>query len=206
MNDNFEQLAWAEGKLLLSVDECGIGNFAGGGEVGYVIFPANYNFAAKLSGVRDSKKLSKAARETIEPTIKAEALYWAVDEITIPHIEARSAYHARFDLIRARVDECERLRKLNYKILLDGNARVSGLEIENDCLIKGDNICYSIAAASILAKCEKDRKMKILSAEFPEYDWETNSGYGTPKHIEAIRKFGLTKYHRRSYCKKYIEG
>jgi ribonuclease HII len=206
MDLQYESKSWESNTLLLGIDEAGIGTYSGCAYVGYVIFPQGYDFSLNLSEVNDSKKLTEKKRFDLELKIKKDALYWAVDEISAAVVDARSAYHAVLNSIKMRVATDAVLKNLTYSILFDGGHGIPGLTVQNNFLIKGDGKCYSIAAASILAKTSKDHEMIALSDLHPEYDWANNKGYGTAKHEAAIRQYGLTQHHRRTYCKKFAQA
>lgn len=204
IDDSIEQEVWSKGSLLLGVDEAGMGPLAGSLFVGGVIFHKDYDFD-RLKGLNDSKKLSAKKRFELEPIVKADALYWFVEEVSPAIVDTDSAYHARFHAAARKVVEVEE-RGLELVVLMDGNVTIKLPETsssESRCLVKGDAKCFSVAAASILAKTAKDKEMICLDKEYPAYDWSSNKGYGTANHIEAIKKFGLTPYHRRTYCRKF---
>ena len=204
MDASYEEASWANDELLCGIDEAGLGCLAGSLFVGYVIFPKNYDFAVRLSKVNDSKKLSEDTRFELAKLIKEDAVFWAVDKIDPDMVDERSGYHAVLDAIKNKTTT-PALQNLRYSILFDGNHAVPGVDVINKFLIKGDGKCYSIAAASILAKTQKDLEMIGLDLLCPQYNWKSNKGYGTKKHEAAILENGLTEFHRKTYCKKFIQ-
>lgn len=201
----YEKSAWENNKLLMGVDEVGTGSAASNIVLGFVIFPKHYNFeTGPLSQVNDSKQLTENKRFELATLIKQKCLWWAVDLILVEEVESANILTLMFEKIKQRAETDERLKNLNYRILYDGNKKIPNLNVENDCLIKGDAKCFSIASASILAKTTRDSLMIELSKQHPEYGWEQNKGYASKQHIEAIKKYGLTEHHRKRYCRNYI--
>lgn len=204
ISDEFEQKAWSKNNHLLAFDEAGMGCFAGSMFVGGVVFPMDFDF--KDLGLNDSKKLTEKRRFEIEKEIKDNALIYRVGIVSPKEIEDKSAYHTRMSTC---LDIATEIFALNtdkeFWTILDGNKEVPYL-LDSHCMVKGDAKCYSIAAASILAKCAKDREMYKLDEKHPEYQWAKNKGYGTKTHREAIKKYGITHYHRKNYCEKTLRG
>lgn len=174
------------------LDEAGRGCYAGPVVAAFVILPADY-FHPVLN---DSKQLNPKIREELRKEIEKEAVDFAVAEVCNETIDKINILNASFLAMHKALDR----RKSNPDFLLiDGNRFRPYNNIPYECVVEGDGKFYSIAAASILAKTYRDELMKKLALNHPEYDWENNMGYGTPKHREAILRFGLTPYHRRSF-------
>ena len=157
-----------------------------------VIFPYDYT----NDEINDSKQLTEQKREQLRQIIERDALAYAVAEVSEKDID-------KMNILRASI-HCMNLAigKLAVKpefILVDGNRFQDQWGIPFRCVVKGDAIYLSIAAASILAKTYRDALMNRLSNEFPAYDWNHNKGYPTPKHIAAVNQYGLTPYHRKSF-------
>lgn len=184
-------------KLIGGIDEAGRGPLAGPVVAACVILPEG----CLIEGVNDSKKLSEKKREKLYDEIIEKAISWGVgikdnnviDEINI--LEAtRCAMH-------------EAIEKLNVKpdfIFIDAEKKVDTDNIPYLPIVKGDALSISIAAASIIAKVTRDRMMRKYDIEYPEYGFEKHKGYGTKLHVDAIKEYGLTPIHRRSFTKKIV--
>lgn len=173
-------------------DEAGRGCLAGPVFAAAVILPKN--FKNKL--LDDSKKLSEEDRYELRPVIEKEALAWAVAQVSNIEIDEINILNASFLGMHRAV---EQLKITPEQLLIDGNRFKPYKNIPHHCIIKGDGKYMSIAAASILAKTYRDDFMKDAAKQFPQYGWESNMGYPTIKHREAIRKFGPTELHRMSF-------
>ena len=180
------------GGRVAGVDEVGRGPWAGPVTACAVVLDP----ARIPPGLNDSKKLTEARRLALEPLIFAGAdvsLGWcSVEEIDAMNIRAASLLAMR----RA----VEGLASAPDHVLIDGNATPDGLACPATCVVKGDGRSLSIAAASIVAKCGRDRLMKDLALVHPGYGWDTNIGYGTAKHAAALHDLGVTQHHRRSFA------
>ena len=182
--------------VVCGVDEAGRGPLAGPVFAAAVILPQNL----MIDGLNDSKKLSEKKREILYDKIKNLALTYAVAFATEHEIDEINILNATFLAMKRAV------AKLNLKpdiVLVDGNKRPE-LEISTLTIVKGDSLSASIAAASILAKVERDRLMKNLSKKYPEYNFEKHKGYGTKMHIDLIKKYGPCEIHRKSFLKKIL--
>lgn len=179
-------------KIEAGLDEAGRGCLAGPVVAAAVILPPDY----VNKNLDDSKKLSKNTRETLRSEIEKEAIAWAVAEVSPQEIDEINILNASFLAMHRCVDQ---LKEKPEFLLIDGNRfnRYDG--IDHECIIKGDGKFLSIAGASILAKTYRDDLMLNASTEFPGYGWESNAGYPTKKHREAIRKLGITPLHRKSF-------
>ena len=179
-------------KIEVGCDEAGRGCLAGPVVAAAVLLPRN--FKNKL--LNDSKKLSKKNREQLELIIKKESVSYGIGIVSNTEIDKINILNASFLAMHRAINQINSDFNL---LLIDGNRFNTYRNIKHQCIINGDGKYMSIAAASILAKTARDRKMKKLSKEFPDYGWETNKGYPTKKHREAIMKFGDNKYHRKSF-------
>jgi ribonuclease HII len=178
-------------KILAGVDEVGRGSLIGPVYAAAVILNKSIN--KKL--LKDSKSLSKNKREQLSIYIKKNSI-WAIGQASIKEIEKINILHASLLAMKRAIIK---LKKKPSVVLIDGN-KLPKLENYNlQCLIKGDQKIPSISAASIIAKVSRDRFITTLSKKFKNYGWNTNSGYGTKEHLSAIRKFGITKYHRKTF-------
>jgi ribonuclease HII len=128
--------------------------------------------------------------------ILEKALAVGISEGSLEAIEERNILHASLDAMAAAI---EKLKPQPGFVLIDGN-KAPWLPMPHETLVKGDGRSLTIAAASIIAKVTRDRLMRKLSLDFPEYDWAANKGYGTPAHIAALAKYGVTQHHRRGFA------
>ena len=173
-------------------DEAGRGCLCGPVVAGAVILdPKN-----PIEGLNDSKKLSKKKRETLAIEIKEKALAWGVGEVNHKEIDEINILNASFLAMHRAVDK---LKIIPEMILVDGNRFTPYKNTPHECIIKGDGKVACIAAASILAKTHRDFLMDDYNEEYPGYGWDTNAGYPTKKHREAIRKLGVTPIHRMTF-------
>lgn len=181
-----------KGLIEAGCDEAGRGCLAGPVYAAAVILPKG--FRHKL--LNDSKKMSHSARLELRAIIEKKALAWAVGIVDHEEIDKINILNASFLSMHRAVDQ---LQLKPEQLLIDGNRFNPYPKIPHHCIIKGDGKYKSIAAASVLAKTHRDEFMTNLSDEFPEYGWAENMGYPTKKHREAIRKIGLSPFHRKSF-------
>jgi len=173
-------------------DEAGRGCLAGPVVAAAVIFPKNYRHPL----LNDSKQLTHEERLEVRLDILRDAFAWAIAEASHEEIDDINILNASFLAMHRAVDK---LSVRPEMLLIDGNRFRTALEIPYQCIIKGDALYYSIAAASVLAKTHRDEHMQQLAREFPGYGWEKNMGYPTPEHREGIRSFGVCTYHRKTF-------
>ena len=176
--------------LIAGVDEVGRGPLIGPVVAAAVILPKDYH----LEGLTDSKKLSEKKREYFYEIIKKEAISIGIGIVDEKKIDEINIYEA------TKVAMKEAINNLDVKpehILID--AMPLDLDIPTTSIIKGDLLSITISAASVIAKVTRDHMLYVIDKEYPMYDLKNNKGYGTKKHIEAIKKYGITKYHRLSY-------
>jgi len=173
-------------------DEAGRGCFAGPVFAAAVILPKDF-FHPLLN---DSKQLSAKQRYILRPVIEQAAISFGIASVDNDEIDAINILRASFKAMHLAISE---LKQKPGLLLIDGNRFVRYKKINHQCIIKGDGIYASIAAASILAKTYRDDLMMQLHWEFPYYAWQSNKGYGTPEHRKAIEKYGLCKYHRKTW-------
>jgi ribonuclease HII len=178
--------------LETGTDEAGRGCLAGPVTAAAVILPAN--FENKI--LNDSKQLSEKVRERLKPIIEEQAISFAVTHLEPLVIDEINILNAS---IRAMQESILKLHPKPEYIIVDGNRFKPVLDIPHSCIVKGDAKFMSIAAASVLAKTYRDEYMNRIHEEFPMYNWKQNKGYPTQEHREAIRKYGVTKYHRMSF-------
>ena len=188
----YEREARQSGWLRIAgIDEAGRGSLFGPVVAAAVIL----NPRRRIVGLDDSKKLPAERREELFERIHEHALAWAVAEVDASRIDAWNIYQASRQAMMAAVSQ---LHPLPDYLLLD--AMEIDLPIEQKALIHGDARSVSIAAASILAKVERDRRMEEFDLLYPQYGLARNKGYGTPDHLEALRLHGPTQLHRFSYA------
>lgn len=179
-------------------DEAGRGPLAGPVFAAAVILPKDFHHPL----LNDSKKMTEKARETLRPIIEAEAEAWSVVAVSAEEID-------RLNILGASIAGMQRavrnLKKTPDFLLIDGNRFRPFDDYRYATIVHGDATYASIAAASVLAKTWRDERMRELARIFPGYGWERNMGYPTKEHIEAIRKYGYTPEHRRSFHPKELE-
>lgn len=173
-------------------DEAGRGCLAGPVVAAAVILPPNFS----NNVLNDSKKLTHKQREELRPLIEQEALSWAVAFVSPEEIDEINILNASFLAMHRALDK---LKMKAQHILVDGNRFNQYNLVKHSCIIKGDGIYQSIAAASILAKTHRDQYMADLHTEFPHYDWQKNKGYPTLEHRRAIASYGTHKEHRMTF-------
>lgn len=196
-----KELWFRDTKLIAGVDEVGRGCVAGPVVACAVILPSDEILLEKLSEVNDSKKLSEEKREQLFPLIQEVALTYGVGIISHEVIDQVNILQATFMAMR------EALSKLTIQpeiIFVDGNKAIPTVDIQQTTIVKGDSKSLSIASASIIAKVIRDRIMVEYANEFDNYFFKTNKGYGTKEHVEAIKKFGLSSIHRKTFCKNFF--
>ena len=185
-------------RLLAGVDEVGRGPLAGPVIAAAVIFDED----TFIDGVNDSKKVKEADRIILAKLIKSKALSFAYGIINQNIIDDINILQATLKAMKMAIDN---LKLAPDIILIDGNKSFLS-KIPTKTVVKGDSKSFSIAAASILAKVKRDELMKNNAKEFPHYAWEKNKGYGTLEHINAIKKFGITSLHRKTFLRKIISS
>ncbi|MDW3209908.1 MAG: ribonuclease HII [Reichenbachiella sp.] len=183
---------YKEGVIEAGCDEAGRGCLAGPVVAAAVILPADYSHQV----LNDSKKLSLKQRNSIKDQIKTDAMAWAVGVVSHTEIDEINILNASFLAMHRAVDQLKTRPEL---LLIDGNRFKAYKDIPHETIIKGDGKYYSIAAASVLAKTYRDELMTDLHQEFPQYGWQSNAGYPTKAHRQAIRDFGVTPHHRMSF-------
>ena len=181
-----------EGLVEAGCDEAGRGCLAGSVYAAAVILPENY----ENDILNDSKKLSAKKRYVLREIIERDALAWAVGVVTPEEIDKINILNASFLAMHRALDQ---LGTQPEAIIIDRNRFKPYRDLPFTTIVKGDGKYLSIAAASILAKTYRDDYMLSLAKEYPQYDWQSNMGYPTKKHREAIRKYGITPFHRKSY-------
>ena len=178
--------------LEAGTDEAGRGSLAGPVVAAAVILPHNFNEPM----LKDSKKTTNKQRNILRKIIEKKALAFSISSCSVKEIDQLNILNAS---IKAMHKSISFLKIEPNSILVDGNYFKKYFEIPHKCIIKGDSKFMNIAAASILAKTYRDDFMIRLSSKFPEYEWDINKGYPTKKHKEFLKKYGICKYHRKSF-------
>jgi len=181
-----------EGKVEAGCDEAGRGCLAGSVYAAAVILPDDY----QNDLLNDSKQLTEKKRYQLREIIQRDAIAWAVGIVTPEEIDKINILNASILAMHRALDQ---LKVRPEAIIIDGNRFKKYQDLPHTTIVKGDGKYLSIAAASILAKTYRDDYMNELAEEYPQYDWLSNKGYPTKKHRDAIRQYGITPYHRKSY-------
>lgn len=181
------------------LDEAGRGPLAGPVFAAAVILPKEFDDPR----LDDSKKMSKRNRDILREIVEREALAWSVEMVGAEEID-------RINILKASITAMQQaVMGLSVKpdfLLVDGNRFSPFDHYSYSTIVHGDALYASIAAAAVLAKTHRDEYMRELAKQYPEYGWDRNMGYPTAEHIEAIRKYGLTPYHRKSFHPKELES
>lgn len=179
-------------KVEAGCDEAGRGCLAGSVYAAAVILPPNYENEL----LNDSKQLSERKRYLLRSIIENDAVAWAVGVVTAEEIDTINILNASILAMHRALDA---LKVQPEAIIVDGNRFKPYNDVPYTTIVKGDGKYLSIAAASILAKTYRDDYMKTIAEEYPQYDWKSNKGYPTNKHRAAIKKYGISPYHRKSF-------
>ena len=195
----YEREALAQGRAAVcGCDEAGAGPLAGPVYAAAVILP----LGTDIPGLDDSKKLTGKKREALFPVIREKALAWSVASVDAAEIDETDILSARMKAMQLAIDGLS--READFA-LIDGNrdhGRTAAIRTPHRCLVKGDSLSTSIAAASVLAKVSRDRFMAELSKKYPEYRFDRHKGYGTKLHYELLARYGPSPVHRRTFLKQ----
>ena len=181
-----------QGKVEAGCDEAGRGCLAGSVYAAAVILPDGYQNEL----LNDSKQLTEKKRYQLREIIERDAVAWAVGIVTPEEIDKINILNASILAMHRALDQ---LKVRPEAIIVDGNRFKKYKDLPHTTIVKGDGKYLSIAAASILAKTYRDDYMNQLAEEYPQYDWKSNKGYPTKKHRDAIRQYGITPYHRKTF-------
>lgn len=195
---DYEQQAREQGYAsVCGCDEAGAGPLAGPVYAGAVILP----FGVEIPGLDDSKKLTEKRREVLFPVIQELALAWSVARVEAEEIDRTDILSARMKAMQLAIDS---LKIPADFVLVDGNrdhGKTAAITTKHLCIVKGDSLSMSIAAASILAKVSRDHYMMEMAQTYPEYAFEKHKGYGTKLHYERLRTYSPSPIHRRTFLK-----
>lgn len=197
---SFEKGCWADGyDLVCGVDEAGAGPLAGPVYAGAVILPRYI----EIQWLNDSKQVTEKRREILFEEIKKNAAAWAVSFVDPEEIDQTDILSARMKAMQMAIDQ---LTPPPDFALVDGNrdrGKLAAIHTRHLCVVKGDSLSASVAAASIMAKVSRDRYMTQMAELYPEYGFEKHKGYGTKLHYEMLDKYGPSPIHRRSFLVKW---
>lgn len=193
------KLSFSQGLIEAGCDEAGRGCLAGPVFAAAVILPAD--FSNDL--LNDSKQLTEAQRNELRIIIEQESIAWSVSMCTHDEVDEINILKASFKAMHKAIDGLKVRPEL---LLIDGNRFAAYFGIPHQCVIQGDGIYMSIAAASILAKTYRDDFMMKLHEEYPHYGWDNNKGYGTIHHRRQLQQFGLSPYHRKTFKWKTVDN
>ena len=195
----YEREAMEQGpRCVCGCDEAGAGPLAGPVYAAAVVLP----YGLEIPGLNDSKKLTEKKREALFPVIRAQALAWSVASVSAEEIDATDILSARMKAMQLAIDGLPLPAEF---ALIDGNrdkGRSAAIRTEHRCVVKGDALSASIAAASILAKVSRDRYMVEMAEQYPQYAFEQHKGYGTKLHYERLELYGPSPIHRLTFLKK----
>lgn len=194
----YEKEALAAGHTVIcGCDEAGAGPLAGPVYAAAVILP----LGEEIPGLNDSKKLTEKKREALFPVVQEKALAWSVAAVDAAEIDATDILSARMKAMQLAIDG---LKVIPGFALIDGNrdkGKSAAISTCHRCVVKGDSLSASIAAASILAKVSRDHYMLEMAEQYPEYRFDKHKGYGTKLHYELLRTYGPSPIHRRTFLK-----
>lgn len=199
----YEEACWAGGHdLVCGVDEAGAGPLAGPVYAGAVILPRYI----ELPWLNDSKQVTPKRRDILFEEIKDSAVAWAVASVSAEEIDGTDILSARMKAMDLAVKALE--PKAGFA-LVDGNrdkGKSGSITVPHRCIIRGDSLSASVAAASILAKVSRDRYMEEMALQYPQYQFEKHKGYGTALHYAMLDKYGPSPIHRKTFLKKWEAG
>lgn len=204
-HDEYERERWQSGcEFVAGADESGCGSLGGRVYAAVVIFPKHINYKMLLKGINDSKKKSIKQRNQLYKNIKDVALDWSVATASVREIDKMNIYWAKFLAVRRAINNL--VVEPDF-VLMDGDKEIPEIYIPQKAIVKGDSKSISIAAASILAKVDRDAYINDIAKKIHEdFDWNNNMAYYSEKHIDALKKHGKTKWHRQKYVAKYLDG
>jgi ribonuclease HII len=190
---NYEKIGWEQGyRAIAGIDEAGRGPLAGPVVAAAVILPPDFD----VSGLDDSKRLSSQERNHLRKRIEEEAVAVGVGIVGVDYIDQHNILQATYQAMRVAIQSIS----VSADYLLIDAVRIPGVSLPQQGIIKGDQLSHSIAAASIIAKTVRDEWMIEAANTYPQYGFEKHMGYGTPEHLAALAKWGVSPIHRRSFA------
>lgn|SRR5574344_910586 len=203
---DFDEANCLDFDYLIGTDEAGRGPGAGPVFAAAVCFKyVDDELFEKLSLLNDSKKLTEAHREELYDVILKNSVYY-VQSGSVEQIEKINILNTSLNCMKISCEQVQKeLDKTKNIVLVDGNKKIKNYTALQKTVVKGDGKSAAIAAASILAKVSRDRFMDNLAKEFPQYGWDKNKGYLTAQHVEAIKTYGITKWHRKKFLRNILE-
>lgn len=199
---------WRRDYLVVGVDEVGRGPLAGPVTAGAVVL----NHLNLPDQIDDSKKLRRSKREGLSWLIRHQCLGWSVKSVAVAKINEVGIKAATLLAMRLAVEDVyDRLRSMftdgvRVVVLVDGLDVIPEISLRQKAIVRGDSLSLSVAAASIVAKVDRDAFMNVLSLKYPKYLFDKNSGYGTADHVRALRRHGPCPQHRRQFIQKIMKG
>lgn len=188
-------------KVVIGIDECGIGSLAGSVVAAGVVLPvvgrSIESEETPIPGLRDSKKLAETVRNQMAERIRNEALYWVILRSGAKKVDRYGIGTCRFTCMKWCAIFCKHFFPEGH-IIVDGNIPIPGISHQR-CIVKADDKIPAVQAASIIAKVHRDELMIKLGEKYPRFDFGTHKGYPTPEHLRALKKYGPCPQHRRSY-------
>ncbi len=212
LNLQIEKEYWQKKLLVIGIDEVGRGALAGPLVVAGVCFPPKIikTRSRERFLINDSKKITPLKREKLAIWIKKNCLFYSIVKVSHQTIDQHGISFAFQKGIKEVLKKIiKKTKREKFVVLVDGylpkrniNLKIENRLVNQKGIIKGDSVCFSIAASSIIAKVYRDQLMKKLNHRYPAYRWDNNKGYGTKEHREAIKKNGISYVHRKSYLKR----
>ena len=192
--------------IVIGTDEAGRGALAGPVVASAVYLTQEQEEELAAMGLRDSKRVTPVRREKLFEAMKDMDVIYRASMVSAEDIDAENVLCASLRAMRESVSKVAKLTGKAECVVVDGDERINGLDIPQWVLVKADDLIPCVSAASIVAKVLRDRLMTILAKRYPNYGLETNKGYPTPHHMETVRRLGLSRIHRETFCRKIIRN
>lgn len=192
--------------VIIGTDEAGRGALAGPVVASAVYLTQEQEEELVAMGLRDSKRVTPMRREKLFEAMKDMGVIYRASMVSSQDIDAENVLNASLRAMRESVSKAAELTGGVECVVVDGDERINGLDIPQWVLVKADDLIPCVSAASIVAKVLRDRLMVILAKRYPNYGLETNKGYPTPHHIETVRRNGLSRIHRKTFCRKILSN
>ena len=192
--------------IVIGTDEAGRGALAGPVVASAVYLTQEQEEELAAMGLRDSKRVTPVRREKLFEAMKDMDVIYRASMVSAEDIDAENVLCASLRAMRESVSKVAKLTGKAECVVVDGDERINGLDIPQWVLVKADDLIPCVSAASIVAKVLRDRLMAMLAKRYPNYGLETNKGYPTPHHMEAVRRLGLSDIHRKTFCRKILSN